>query len=94
MCTASITGAAGEIPPFYPFDLVIWFGFFPHLVGGLIMNKSEILISEPGTPSLMCPFQEKGSLSKVRGRGVAQGLKVLCGSFFVLLIIVLIQRHF
>ena len=36
-----------------------FFFFFPHLIGGLIINKSEILISEQGTLRHMCPLQEK-----------------------------------
>ena len=47
------------------------------------MNKSEILISEPGTPRLMCPFQEKGSLSKVR-KGSSTGPQSPLWKFFVL----------
>lgn len=44
------------------FNVVPWFAFSARRVGGLIITKSEIFISEQGTLELMWPFQEKGYL--------------------------------
>lgn len=48
------------------FNVVPWFGLSPRRVGGLIVTKSAIFISEQGTLKLMCPFQGKAYLSAVR----------------------------
>ena len=62
VCTASINTGCWRDPSFdlTPFGLghVFYFFFYPHLVGGLIINKSEILISEQGTWRHMHLLQE------------------------------------
>lgn len=85
MCSVSVHRGRWRNPSFGPDTFLtgpmVW--FFPRLASELIINKSEIFISEQGTQRLTCSFQGKGCLSVVRKES-STGSQSLLWKFFVL----------